>query len=328
MAILEHRHYLVGGMLCACLLSAAASSPAQQNYPMRPIRIIVPTVAGGGADTSTRVTVSKLSEFLGQRVVVENRAGAASIIGTDIVAHSPPDGYTLLTAISTITIHPSMHKSLPYDLNKDLTPVSVFISLPTMLVGHPSLKPKTVKELITFAKARPGQIDYASAGTGSNLHLSMVMFLNMAGLNMVHVPYNRASQAIADLIAGYVPLMVTNMITGMQQVGAGRLHAYGVTSARRSGAAPEIPTIAEQGVPGYESVQWYGLMAPAGTPREIIARLYQGVAFALKDPDVRKRFQESGANPSGNTPEEFAALIQSELKKWGQVVTAAGLKPE
>jgi tripartite-type tricarboxylate transporter receptor subunit TctC len=191
---------------------------------------------------------NKLGEFLGQRVVIENRAGAASIVGSEIVARSAPDGYTLLAAISTIT--------------------------------------------------------------------------------MVHVPYKGAGQAVADLVAGYVPFMITNMITGTQQVNAGRLHPYGVTSARRSGAAPEIPTIAEQGVPGYEAVQWYGLMAPAGTPREIIARLHEGVVYALKDPDTRKRFLSSGAEPVANTPEEFAARIRADMEKWGRVVKAAGIRPE
>jgi tripartite-type tricarboxylate transporter receptor subunit TctC len=306
----------------------ATQAHAQQEYPSKPVRIIVPSVAGGGTDSSTRIVVSRLGELLGQRVVVDNRPGAGSIIGTEMVARSAPDGYTLLAAISSMTIQPSMQKNLPFDPVKDFAPVSLFVRLPNVLVGHPSLKPKNVKELIAFAKANPGKLEFASAGTGSNLHLCMEMFLSMAGLKMIHVPYKGASQAIADVTAGYVPFMITNMITGTAQFKAGKLRAYGVTSAQRSAAAPEIPTIAEQGVPGYEAVQWYGLMAPAGTPREIISRLHKAVVGALQDPTVKERFVSSGAEPVGNTPEEFAQLVRSEVAKWAKVVKAAGLKPE
>ncbi len=312
----------------AALAFSASGAVAQQDYPSRPIRIIVPSVAGGGTDSSTRIVTSKLSEALAAKIVIDNRPGAGSIIGTEMVARAPPDGYTLLAAISTITIQPSMQKSLPFDPVRDFAPVSVFVRLPNMLVGHPSLQPRTVKELIAFARARPSKLEFASAGTGSNLHLCMEMFLSMTGLRMVHVPYKGASQAIADVSAGYVPLMITNMITGTSQVKAGKLHAYGVTSAKRSVAAPEISTIAEQGVTGYEAVQWYGLMAPAGTPREVIAKLHKGVVAALQDKTVKELFAASGADPVGNSPEEFSALVRSEMSKWAKVIKAAGLKPE
>ena len=315
-------------LLGVCLLAVVVSAAAQQNYPVRPIKIIVPSAAGGGTDSTTRIISPKLDEFLGQRVLVENRAGAASLIGSEMVARSAPDGYTLLTGISTITIQPSMQKKMAFDTLKDFAPVSQFVILPNVLVGHPTLKPKTVRELIAFAKSRPGQLEFASAGTGSNLHLCMEMFLGMTGLKMVHIPYKGSGQAIADLAAGYVPLMITNMITGTQQVRAGRLHAYGVTSAKRSNAAPDIPTIAEQGVSDYEAVQWYGLMAPAGTPPDIIARLHKGVVFALSDANVRERFAHSGAEPVGNTPEEFAAVLRTDMVKWAKVVKAAGLSPK
>lgn len=315
-------------LIAGLALLAATHAHAQRDYPTKPVRIIVPSVAGGGTDSSTRIVASKLGDALGQRIVIDNRPGAASIIGTEMVARSAPDGYTLLAAISTITIQPSMQKNLPFDTVKDFAPVSVFVRLPNVLVGHPSLQPKNVRELIAFSKARPGKLEYASAGTGSNLHLCMEMFLSMAGLKMVHVPYKGAAQAIADVAAGYVPLMVTNMITGTTQVKAGKLHAYGVTSAKRSPAAPGIPTIAEQGVPGYDAVQWYGLMAPAGTPREAISRLHKGVVAALQDPRVKEQFAASGADPVGNTPEEFSALIATEMAKWARVIKAAGIKPE
>lgn len=316
------------GLLGVALSGAALDVAAQQAYPVRPVKIIVPSAAGGGADSGARFMVPKLEEFLGQRVLVENRPGAASIIGSEIVARSPADGYTLLAAISTITIHPAMMKNLSFDVLRDFAPITQLVILPNMMVGHPSLQPKTVKDLIAFAKARPGKLEYASAGTGSNLHLCMEMFLNMAGLKMVHVPYKGSGQAIADLAAGFVPLMVTNMITGTQQVKAGRLRAYGVTSAVRSPSAPEIPTIAEQGLKDYEAVQWYALMAPAKTPREAISKVHNGVSFAFQDAKVRELYAQHGANPVGNSPEEFAAVLRVDLEKWGKVVRAAGLSPK
>lgn len=326
--VLMNRHRVARGLLFAGLLSVALGAVAQQNYPVRAIRIIIPSGAGGGTDSTTRMVIPKMDEFLGQRVLAENRPGAGSIVGSEAVARAAPDGYTLLTAISSMTIQPSMQKNLPFNPERDFAPVSQFVVLPNMLVGHPSLQPKNIKELIAFAKSRPGKLEFGSAGTGSNLHLCMEMFLSMAGLKMVHVPYKSANTAISDLIAGYVPFMVTNMIVGTQQLKAGRVHAYGVTSAARSKIAPNIPTIAEQGVTGYEAVQWYGLMAPAGTPKDIVAKLNKAVVFALQDPVVRERFQASGADPVGNTPEEFAALVRSDVIKWGKVVKAAGIKPE
>lgn len=326
--ILMNRHAVVRSLIGAGLLGVALGAVAQQNYPVRAIRIIIPSGAGGGTDSTTRMVIPKMDEFLGQRVIAENRPGAGSIVGSEAVARSAPDGYTLLTAISSMTIQPSMQKNLPFDPVRDFAPVSQFVVLPNMLVGHPSMQPKNIKELIAYAKARPGKLEFGSAGTGSNLHLCMEMFLSMAGLKMVHVPYKSANTAISDLIAGYVPFMVTNMIVGTQQLKAGRVHAYGVTSATRSKIAPNIPTIAEQGVTGYDAVQWYGLMAPANTPKDIVAKLNKAVVFALQDSGVRERFQASGADPVGNTPEEFAALVRSDMAKWAKVVKAAGIKPE
>lgn len=315
-------------LLGVALISVTLGAAAQQGYPVRAVRIIVPSGAGGGTDSTTRIVLPKLDEFLGQRVIAENRPGAGSIVGSEAVARAAPDGYTLLTAISSMTIQPSMQKNLPFDPVRDFTPISQFVVLPNILVGHPSMQPKNIKELIAYAKSRPGKLEFGSAGTGSNLHLCMEMFLSMAGLKMVHVPYKSANTAIADLVAGYVPFMVTNMITGTQQLNAGRVHAYGVTSAVRSKIAPNIPTIAEQGVTGYEAVQWYGLMAPAGTPKDIVAKLHKGVVFALQDVGTRERLQASGAEPVGNSPEEFSALVRVEVTKWAKVVREAGLKPE
>lgn len=313
--------------LLLCLLLAATGGTQAQGYPQRPVKIVVPSSPGGGTDSATRIATPKIEQYLRQRVVVENRAGAGSMIGSEIVARSPADGYTLLAAISSITIQPSIQKSLAFDPVKDFSTISQLVTLPNMLVGHPSLQPRTLPELIAFSRARPGQLSYASAGKGSNLHLCMELFLNLTALKMEHVPYKGSGQAIADLVAGYVPLMVTNMITGTQQVRAGRLRAYGVTSTARSDAAPDIPTIAEQGVKGYDAVQWYGLMAPAGTPQDIVTKLHQAVVSAVSDTGVRQRYRDSGAVPVGNSPDEFAAVVKADIAKWAKVVRSAGLSP-
>ncbi len=319
---------MVSGFLGLVLSGIALQGAAQQDFPVKPIRLIVPSGAGGGTDGTTRLVAPKLDEFFGQRVLVENRPGAGSIVGTEFVARSAPDGYTLLTAISSMTIQPSITKNLPFDPVRDFAPVSQYVSLPNILLGNLSLPPRNVKELIAFAKARPGTLEFASAGTGSSLHMSMELFLSMAGLKMVHVPYKSATTGIGDVVAGHLPLMVNNMIVGTSYVKSGRLRAYGVTSATRSKSAPEIPTIAEQGVPGYEAVQWYGMIAPAGTPKEVIARLHKGVVFALQDPGTRERLVSSGAEPVASTPEEFAALMRAEVVKWAKVVKAAGIARE
>lgn len=310
--------------MSALLVLQAQIAAAQLQA--RPVRVIVPSSAGGGTDTSTRLAVSKMHEVIGQRVVVERRAGAASIIGTELVARAAPDGHTLLAAISTIIINPHVHEKLPYDPFKDFAPVSHFVSLPNILLGHPSVPAKDVRALIALARARPNELHFASAGVGSNLHLCMELFLAMANVKMTHVPYKGAGQAIIDLIGGYVPLMVSNMITGTQQVKSGRLRAYGVTTAKRSSVAPEIHTIAEQGVPGYEASQWYGLAAPTGTSPDILDKLQQGVVHSLRDQSVRRQLEESGATPIGNSPREFAAIWRLDHEKWGKVIKAAGIK--
>ncbi|HEV8518690.1 MAG TPA: tripartite tricarboxylate transporter substrate binding protein [Burkholderiales bacterium] len=312
----------------ACCLCAATAAHAQEKYPARPIRVIVPSVAGGGTDISARMIAPKMSEYLGQSVVVENRAGAASIIGSDLVAHAAPDGYTLLMGISTLTINPSIHTKLPYDTVRDFAPVSLVVTLPNVLVVHPSLPVKSVKELIAFARVRPGQLNYASAGVGSSLHLSMALFMSMAKLRMTHVPYKGSAPALVDMLAGQIEVMTGTMITVIPYVRDGRLRALGVTSLKRAAVAPELPTIAEAGLPGYEAVQWYGLLAPGATPREIIAKLNEAVAHATHDAAVRKRFLDDGVEPVGSTPEEFAALMRSDTAKWARVVKDANIKAE
>ena len=313
-------------LLIAVLTGAAGA--AAQNYPARPLRLIVPSSPGGGTDISARIIAPKLSEYLGQQVVVENRPGAGTMIGGEAAARSAPDGYTLLMGVSTLAINPAIYKKVPYDALKDFAPVSQAVALPNVLVAHPSLPVKTVKELIAFARARPGQLNFASAGLGTSPHLSMELFLSMAGLKMVHVPYKGSGPGVTDLVAGHVPLMMPNMLSALPHIKSARLRALGVTGAKRAARASDIPTIAEAGVPGYEAVQWYGMLAPAGTPRAIITRLHAEVVRVLQLPDIRERFLSDGAEPVGSSPEEFAAFIRAETAKWAKVIKDAGLRPE
>lgn len=305
----------------------AGAAYGQADYPTRAVRIVVPSSPGGGTDILTRLLTPRLTERLGQTVVVDNRPGAGSIIGNDVVAKAAPDGYTLLMGISTLAILPSMHKKLPYDAMGDLAPITQAISAPNILVVHPSLPVKTVKELIAFAKKRPGELNYASAGLGTNPHLSMELFLSMANVKMVHVGYRGLGPAIVDLIAGQVVVATSTMLAGLPHVRSGRLRALGVTGSERSSVLPDLPTVAEAGVPGYEATQWYGLFAPAKTPKEIIGKLHGAMTAVLHSPPVKEKFTSDGAQPVGNTPEEFARVLRSETEKWAKVVRIAGIEP-
>jgi tripartite-type tricarboxylate transporter receptor subunit TctC len=312
----------------ACALACACANAAAQSYPTKPVRMIVPSSAGGGSDIIARIVAPKLGERLGQQIVIENRAGAGTMIGNEAVARATPDGYTLLLGVSTLATNPAIYKKVPYNALTDLAPITLVLSAPNILVVHPSLPIKNVKELIWFAQARPGQINYASAGTGTNPHLCMELLLSMAKLSMVHIPYKGSAPAIVDLVAGQVPLSMATMLTGLPHVRSGRLRALGVSSAQRTAVARDVPTIAESGVPGYEAVQWYGVLAPAQTPKDIVARLNKDLVAILQLPDVKERFAADGGDPGGNTPEEFARYIRSETEKWARVAKAAGIKPE
>jgi tripartite-type tricarboxylate transporter receptor subunit TctC len=267
-----------------------------------------------------------LTEYLGQQFIVENRPGATTTIGVNFVARSAPDGYTLLMGVSSLTINPHILKNVPYDVVKDLAPISLAVVAPNIMVAHPSLPARSVKELIAFAKARPGQLNFAAGGAGSSQHLAIELFLSMTGLKIIHVPYKGQGPALLDVMAGHVSLMMANVISALPQVKNGRLRAIGVTGSKRAIVAPDIPTIAEAGVPGYEVLQWYGVLAPANTPRDIIGKLHAATVRALQDPAVKERFLGDGGETVGNTPEEFAAVIRSDLKKWGQVVKDAGIR--
>lgn len=318
---------LVFCAFAACLM-AASSAPYAQGYPTKPIRLVVPSVPGGGTDITARLIAPKLSEFLGQPVFIENRGGAGGSIGAHEVSKAAPDGYTVVMAIASLTINPFVRTSVPFDIAKDLAPVSLVAKVPNILVSHPSLPARSIQELIAFLKAHPGQYSYASSGVGSTPHLGMELFLSTNGLKMVHVPYKGVGAAVVDVMAGHVPIMMANVLSALPHIKSGKLRAYGVTSLKRVAIAPDFPTIAEAGVPGFEVVPWFGLMAPANTPREIIARLHAGTLHALQDPATKQHFVSEGAEAVGSTPEEFAAVIRDDLDRWSKVTKQAGIKPE
>ncbi len=314
--------------LLLLFFSFCACAHAQSGYPSRPVRFIVPSAAGGGTDIIARAVALKLSESLGRQFVVDNRPGAGQMIGIELAAKSPADGHTILMAASTLAINSIMYKKVPYDPVRDFAPITQAASLPNVLVVHPSLPVKSVAELIALAKQQPGRINYASAGIGTSPQMSVELLKSMAGIDLVHIPYKGTAPGVVDLLAGQVTVMTPNVLTALPHIKAGKLRALAVTSAKRSEALPEVPTIAEAGVPGYESVQWYGVLAPSGTSHEIVARLHAGIVRALKAPDVRERLAADGAEPVGSTPEEFAAFIKSEIDKWARVASAAGIRPE
>jgi len=299
-----------------------------QSYPIRPVHIIVPNAPGTSADIIARLIAQPLAGNLGQPVVIDNRAGAGTMIGGEIAAKSPPDGYTLLMGVATLAINPATYKRVPYDALRDFAPITQVISLPGVLVVHPSLPVRTANELIALAKARPGEITFASGGQGSFSHMSQELFTSMARIRMLHVPYRGSGPGYADLLAGQISVMVPNILSAIPSVRSGRLRALGVTGNTRSTTAPDIPTIAEGGLPGFESVQWSGLLAPAGTSTNTITRLHRETAAILRSQEVKNRLARDGAEPVGSTPEQFAAYIKSETGKWAKVARAAGIAPE
>ena len=305
------------------IISNVMPALAQGGYPSRTIRIVVPNSAGGTADTVARLLAQGLTESLGRQVLVENRPGAGTIIGTEIVARASADGYTLLMSPSTLAINPASYKKLPYDALRDFSAISQIASVPSVMVVHPSVPAKSVKELIALAKAHPGELLYASPGHGTIPHLTMELFASMARIRMVHVPYKGAAPARLDVIAGRV-----ETTTVIAYVPDGKLRALGVTSARRSAAAPDIPTIAEAGLPGFELVQWYGLLAPAGTNREIVARLHKDSITVLHAADMKNHLAKTGGDVVASSPGEFAVFLKTEIAKMASAVKAAGIQPE
>ena len=306
----------------------AADVLAQPTYPSRSVRIIIPTAPGGGNDLVGRMLAQGLSDRFGVPVVPENRTGAGTIIGNDIVAKAKPDGYTLLMAAGALAVTPAMHRKMPYDAAKDFAPITQAASVATLIAIHPSVPARSTREMIALARTRPGEFLFGSAGHGTQPHLSMELFAHMAKIRMVHVAYKGTTPALTDLLAGQIAIMAGNMPQLVPFVRTKRLRALGVTTPQRSSAEPNIPTIAETGLPGYESVQWYGFFAPAHTPREIIDRLNRESVAILQLPQNRDRLAADGADVVGSAPDAFAAFYQAVLAKWARVVKDAGIKAE
>lgn len=311
-------------LLAAVLGMGLTAAAVAQSYPVRPVRVIVPFSPGGAADTPGRVLLTKLSETLGQQVIVDNRPGAGSTIGAELVAKSAPDGYTLLMVSNTHVISASLYKKLNYDAINDFTPILEFGDAPNVLVVHPSLPAKSVKELIALAKAKPGQVDYASSGNGSSQHLFMALFTSMAGINMNHIPYKGSGQARTDLISGQVNVGMPGISSVIQHINSGRLRALGVTSAKRSPELPNTPTIAEAGVKGYDASLWLGLLGPAGLPKDVVSRLNTEVAKLLKSSELQSQFRKIGTEVVYRDPAQWGAYIKSEREKWAKVVKITG----
>ena len=313
-------------MMAFLALAGAASA---QTYPSKPIRIVVGVPPGGATDIVARLVGQKMGEQTGQTVVIDNRGGAGGNIGAELVAKSAPDGYTLfLATIGTMTINPWLYKNMPFDTLRDFAAISQLTSMPQVLVVHPSVPAKSTKELIAYAKANPGKLNFASGGSGTAIHLAGELFKTMAGVDMVHVAYKGAAPAMTDLLSGQVSLMFDQILSAFPHVKSGKLRALAVTTEKRSPAAPELPTIAEAALPGYAVTTWHGLLAPAGTPRPVVQRLNAEAVKALQAPDLRERFASQGVDPVSSTPEQFAAFMKTELEKWRKVMAAAGTKLE
>jgi tripartite-type tricarboxylate transporter receptor subunit TctC len=313
------------GVIIASALLLFAASSARAQYPTKPIRVVVPQGAGGSTDLTARVVGQRLAEVWGQTVVIDNRPGAGSIHGTDLVAKALPDGYTLLVVGSSVSLNPLLHKKLPFDPVRDLAPVTQLSFFSNLLVTHPSVPAKSVRELISLAKAKPGQLSFASSGTATGPHLSAELFKYMTGTDMVHVPYKGAAPAQTAVLGGEVQLVFASTVALLPHVQAGKLRGLAVTTSHRSPVAPDIPTIAESGVPNYEHNDWNGLFVPAKTPHPIVAKLSSEVAKILRSPEVTAFFLGRGAETVGNSPEEFATFVRNYTPKWAKVIKAAGI---
>ena len=316
----------ITGYALAGLLIAGAAWP--QSYPDKTIRMIVPFAPGGNTDIIARVFSPKMSENLGQQIVVENRGGAGSVIGTEVVAKAAPDGYMILVVSAAHTINPAMIKKLPYDSVKDFTPIALIADVPTAFVVHPSLPAKSVKEFIAIARARPGQINYSTAGSGTVGHLAAELLCSMAKIKLVHVPYKGTGQSMVDLVAGHVQMQLSSMPAAIQHVRTGRLRMIAQTGKARSGAAPDTPTMEESGLPGFVVSSGFGMFAPADTPRAITERIHAALVKALNDAAVRENLSKQGAEVVASTPDEYDQFNRAEIAKWKRVVAEAGIKPE
>jgi tripartite-type tricarboxylate transporter receptor subunit TctC len=318
-------------MAAALLLSAlvSASASAQQAYPTRPIRFIVPYPPGGPNDIIARIINDRFGKRLGQQVVVDNRAGASTVIGADIAAHSPPDGYTLfLATITTLAVNPALKSKLPYHFERDFAPVSMLVAQPYLLVVHPGVPATSVSQFVAHAKAQPGKLSFASAGIGTGAHLASELFNHMARIDLVHIPYKGSAPAMTDLMAGHVAYLFGGISAAYPNTVSGKLRALAVSTTKRSAAVPEIPTIAESGLAGYQMNTWNSLVVPRGTPASIIQRLNTEVVAVLNEPEVKERMKQQGIDPDPGTPAQLAAFIKSEVARFDNLIKAIGLKPE
>lgn len=319
------RRRILLGLATVALIAAALPANAQSTYPTRPVSLIVPFPAGGSTDLVARVVAEKMSGLLGQQIVVDNRGGAGGNVGTAAAAKAEPDGYTLLMGtVATHAINSALYKKMPYDPVKDFAPVSLLVVVPNVLVVNPDFPAQNVQELIALAKEKPGELSYASSGNGTPLHLSGELFKTMAGVDIVHVPYKGAGPALVDVMGGHVPIMFDNLPSSTEHIKAGKLRGLAVTTAERSPSMPDLPTIAESGLPGYETYTWNALFVPAGTPPDVVAKLNEAAVAAVSDPEIKAKLESMGATIVGSTPEQLAAHVQAELDKWGPVVKASG----
>lgn len=320
-------HRILWGLTCLSLCLWVQEGSAQV-YPQRAVRIVVPSSPGGGTDILARVLADHFSKSIGGQWFVENRPGAGQSIGIEAVARSAPDGYSLVMTASTLVLNPIILKNVRYDPVKDFAPVSQVASLPNVFLVHPSLPVKTLQELIALAKQKPGELTYASAGVGTSPHMGVELLKSMAGITLVHVPFRGTGPAVTEVLGGRIPIVLSNTLTAKPLIESGKLRALAVTGSKRAEGFPDIPTVAEAGVPGYDALQWYGLLAPAGTPPDIVQRIYTETAIALKLKEVRDRLATDGAEPVGSTPDDFARFIKAELGKWTNVARLANIQQE
>lgn len=321
--ITNHRSRIM--LAAATLLAWSGVAAAADPYPVKPVRLIVPYAAGGTGDIIGRLVGGKLGEVVGQTVIIDNRPGAGGNIGAEATVRSAPDGYTVVIAATSLASNPSLQKKMPFDPLKDLAPVGGCCEVATMLVVHPSLPVKSVKEFVALVKANPAKLSFASSGLGTTSHLAAELFKVMAHVDLVHVPYKADSAALPDVLSGRVPVMFMLLTTALPQIKAAKLRAVGVSTAQRSPLAPDVPTVAEAGVPGYEISAWFGLFVPSRTPRDIVDRLGAASVKAIRAPDMKERLLEQGFTPVGSPPDEFAAFYRREVEKWARVVKEGGL---
>lgn len=306
---------------------AATSAWAQADYPNRPVKVVVPSTPGGGADTFGRLVAQHLSEAFGQQFYIDNRPGGGTLIAMEAVAHAEPDGYTLYLAPSTITLLPLVRQKLPITL-ADFEPISLAATLPYGLVIDPNVRAQDVRQFIALAKAEPGKLTYGSPGIGTGPQMSMQLFINLAAIDMLHIPYKGVANVVTDLLGGRVTAMMLNLLVAKPHIEAGKLHALGVSSPHRAEMLPAVPTIAEQGVTGYDALQWFAYLAPKGTPKAIVEKIQQEMARGLRSPKMKEQLALQGAEPGGNTPAEFAAFLKAESSKWAAVAKAAKIEPK